>query len=124
MGLYDQLCHEYGHDRIFAAFADASTYNTYDSPIESAYKDVSAIQECDLFILIYPQKVASSALMELGIAFAEKKQIIIVSSHLEILPYMIQGLPFAYPDQVHWVETSTANNLMDEVMQIEKKMKD
>lgn len=66
--------------------------NDYDSPEESFSKDLSAIQDCDAFILHYPIPSPTSALIELGIALALKKIVIIISPSIHQLPYLVQGI--------------------------------
>ena len=43
----------------------------------------------------YPQKVATSALIELGFAIAYNKRIIIVTPQKNILPYLVLGISSA-----------------------------
>lgn len=79
-------------NKIYSALADVSTIDTYDSPAESAVKDLSALQDSTHFILFYPYRVISSALIELGYALAENKKILMIVSQKKDLPYMAQGL--------------------------------
>lgn len=122
MGLHEKLCKIYGKDSIFAAFANTSTFSDYDSPEVSAQNDIEAIKNCDLFIIFYPGKIATSALVELGIAVAEQKYIILVSPKLSTFPYMVQGLPAMYKKQVHWINTSDCDVLLEAISQIASQL--
>lgn len=64
----------------------------YDSPKDSFIKDYSAINNCDAFILHYPFPSPTSALIELGIAVALNKTIIIITPNRSRLPYLAQTL--------------------------------
>ena len=103
LNLYNKVKNHFGEENIFAAFFQTQTFDDYDSPVDSAKIDIAAIDNCDLFCFFYPQKAATSALVELGYAFAKNKQILITSPNIEILPYMVQGLPTAYSDQITWM---------------------
>lgn len=64
----------------------------YDSPSNSVVNDFERIDNSDIFLLLHPKRVQTSALIELGYAFAQKKRIIIIGSRSN-LPYMALGLP-------------------------------
>ena len=81
---------------IYCEIANITNITNYDSPAKSVTDDFKHIKESDFFILLYPQKVASSALIELGYAIAENKKILIIAPCQEILPYMILGLEEVY----------------------------
>lgn len=103
ISLYDKIKDHFGKENVFAALANATSLSEYDSPEESAKIDIIAIEKCDLFILLYPRKIPTSALVELGYALAREKKIVLVSPNLEVLPYMVQGLPSAYSERVIWL---------------------
>ena len=103
MSLYNVIKNQVGKENVFAAFANAASFSEYDSPEESAKIDIIAIEGCDLFVLLYPRKIPTSALVELGYALAKEKKIVLVSPNLEVLPYMVQGLPHAYSEKVIWL---------------------
>lgn len=88
----DQIKKHNGNTNIFCEIVNVASVQKYDSPAKSAIKDFNNIQESDLFILLYPQKVVSSALVELGYALSQKKKILIVSPQKNMLPYMVLGL--------------------------------
>ena len=61
----------------------------YDTPEKSISTDLDSIRECDIFILHYPKKVPTSALIELGFAIAFNKRIVIITPQKNILPYLV-----------------------------------
>lgn len=116
LDFYDTLIQRLGRENVFAAFSGVTTLDSYESPEDSAHNDVEAINCCDLFILFYPKSIATSALVELGIALSAKKQIILVSPELRTLPYMVQGFPTIYPNQVRWFSASDTEALLNEII--------
>ena len=64
----------------------------YDNPEKSISTDLTSIKDCDMFILHYPQKIPTSALIELGFAIAFNKRIIVITPQKNILPYLIHGI--------------------------------
>lgn len=73
-------------------FSDAN----YDSPEFSVKHDFALIKDSDVFIMHYPQRLATSALIELGYAIALCKRIIIIVENIQVLPFLAQGLDVAY----------------------------
>lgn len=67
--------------------------NDYDAPEKSISDDLQSVMECDVFILHYPQKISTSALIELGFAISFNKKIIIITPHINMLPYLALGVP-------------------------------
>lgn len=112
---YRFLCKEHGKENVFAAFFAAKDYNAYDSPSKSAREDIDAIESCDIFIMFYPRKTPTSALVELGYALAKNKKILIISPEIGILPYMVQGFFEAYPRQVKWLN-SIDNTIIEDAI--------
>lgn len=76
---------------IYSAISEVNSVDAYDSPVQSAIQDLSALRESTHFILFYPKKVPSSALVELGYALAEKKKLLLIVNTRKDLPYMVQG---------------------------------
>ncbi len=63
----------------------------YDSPSKSATEDFQRISQSDIFLMLHPQKMQTSTLIELGYACALKKRIVIVGNRSNIL-YLALGL--------------------------------
>jgi nucleoside 2-deoxyribosyltransferase len=72
----------------------------YDPPAISAEKDFHNIFNATHFILIYPSKVPTGALVELGYALALKKQILILTKSQDLLPHMIKELDKVYTNVI------------------------
>lgn len=96
----NELDSMFGASNIFTALREVKNYDSYDSPEQSVVKDLEGIEQSDIFILIYPQKVASSALVELGYALALNKLIYIYANQERDLPYMVNGFEKCFPARV------------------------
>jgi len=81
---------------VISEILKVSDVSGYDSPSLSASQDFANIEDSSYFILIYPQKIPTSALVELGYALALKRKILILSTSQEILPYMLKELDKVY----------------------------
>jgi len=81
---------------VFSAALTVPSFSAYSSPALSADQDFNNIKNSTHFILIYPQAVPTSALVELGYALALKKKILILASSRENLPYMTRELDDVY----------------------------
>lgn len=85
-----------GLGNIYCEITNLDDVYNYDTPAVSAMKDFNNILNSEYFVLLYPQRVVSSALIELGYALAEGKKILIISSSKEALPYMALELDKIY----------------------------
>lgn len=78
-----------GHHVFCAPREDGWKLNNI-SPTEAFELDVKHIDECDVFIAFVERAVSAGIQLELGIAYAKGKRIVLVSS--EPLAYINQGL--------------------------------
>lgn len=85
------------HD-VCSEIQDINNKSDYDTPEKSISMDLKSIQECEAFILHYPQQVPTSALIELGFAIAFNKKIIIITPKSSMLPYLALGVPTKSPE--------------------------
>ncbi len=76
---------------VFSEIENFEKLDSYDDPGKSALEDFNKISNSDVFILMHPSKMQTSALIELGYALAHKKNIIIVSRK-KYLPFLTLGL--------------------------------
>lgn len=76
---------------IFCELLRVKDEDDYMTPEKSCEEDFGAIEKSDMFLLFHPRKAQTSALMELGYAYAKGKKIIIVGQE-DDLPYMARGL--------------------------------
>lgn len=93
-------------DSIYSAMVQVETVSCYDSPAKSVIQDLQAIDKASNFILFYPRRVPSSALIELGYALAKEKNILVITNDLCSLPYMAQGLEAVHKKKVFILEKS------------------
>jgi hypothetical protein len=88
----DDLFKKCGYPSIF----NASKYFNYkhekQDPAEAAKEDFAGIENSKNFVLFYPDKVPSSALMELGYALRDKRNILIISRNQHSLPFLARGM--------------------------------
>lgn len=76
---------------VFSELERIESAENYDSPEQSVKEDLRLINGADMFVLLHPKKMQTSSLIELGYAYALKKNILIVSDKKN-LPYMALGL--------------------------------
>ena len=93
---------------IFSEIENFVKLDSYDDPKTSALKDFNMILKSDVFIWMHPNKMQTSAMIELGYALAHKKNIIIISQK-DYLPFLALGLCDVI-DNVKLIETSTINH--------------
>ncbi|WP_018983683.1 hypothetical protein [Salinimonas chungwhensis] len=84
--------------KTYCAAIEVKKNNGFDSPEDSVIEDLKKITNCSGFLLFYPKKVASSALIELGYAVALKKPILIIASDANDIPFMARGMPTTLED--------------------------
>lgn len=103
---------EFGERSTYAAFLDVADYDSYDLPEDSAKIDLEQLQKADCMILFYPIKVVTSALTELGVALGLNKKVLLVVPNIQILPYMVQGIPALIPNRVKLIEANIEDRLL------------
>lgn len=107
-----------GEENVYGAFWNVKDFSSYDSPEESARKDLENIRVAEGFILFYPLKVVTSALTELGYAIAMGKKVLIITSDIHFLPYMVQGFQELDNKNIRIIEkdimeTDIVDNIID-----------
>ncbi len=75
---------------ICSEVESVNSENNYDSPAKSVKDDFESIKENDYFILLHPQRMQTSSLIELGYACAMNRKIIAVGKKSD-LPYLVIG---------------------------------
>ncbi|WP_046757674.1 hypothetical protein [Kordia jejudonensis] len=81
-----------GYNPIFNASDYFETEQDYQPPQVAAREDFKAIENCKNFLFYYPERVASSALVELGYAIRDRDNIIIICKNRNILPFLVREL--------------------------------
>jgi len=80
-------------DKTYYAGATLESQEDFSSDvISAAEKDFIAIEKSKYFILIYPQRLASGVLVEIGYALALNKPTIIFVKNRQDLPYLLNHL--------------------------------
>lgn len=104
---------------VYSEIEEFVKMNSFDEPAKAISKDFDNILISDFFILIHPSKMQTSTLIELGYAFAHKKNIIIISSKND-LPYLALGMSEII-DNVFFLECADINNdIVDKIPKIIK----
>ena len=98
---------------VYCEITNLDDIADYDSPAASAAKDFNNVLNSEYFILLYPQRVVSSALIELVYALAKGKKILIISSDKNALPYMALELDKIYHNVTIKYSKFTFHNLFD-----------
>ncbi|HRG21848.1 MAG TPA: hypothetical protein PLQ57_12485 [Saprospiraceae bacterium] len=65
----------------------------FPPPADAAEIDFQAINNSKNFILYYPESTPTSAILELGYALKDGDNILIITPKIEILPFLVRGLP-------------------------------
>lgn len=81
---------------VFFAGQEISSFKDFESEDLSIVEDYTALKNSSNFVLIYPQKLATSALIELGWAMVMKKPIIIFAKDRDELPYLMKNADAVY----------------------------
>ena len=79
---------------VYYELENISNLDSYDDAQSAVINDFRQIYDSDIFIILHPQRMQSSSLIELGYAIAIEKKIIIISDQ-ENLPFLALGLPIA-----------------------------
>lgn len=102
---------ELGYSPIFNASNYFSNEHEYQPPEIAAREDFNAIEKCKNFLLYYPEKVPTSALIELGYALRDRDNILICSKDKHTLPFLARGLS-DLDTNFHFLECSTVDRLI------------
>jgi hypothetical protein len=86
------------HDRglsVFCALEAIDSMRDFDTHGISAHDDIDILEHSGCFVMIYPQKLATSALFEAGYALALGRPSLYFVRNEQDLPYLMQRLPEA-----------------------------
>lgn len=92
----DKTLKQCGYTSIFNASKYFNPSHEKQQPIDAAIEDFAAIENSRNFVLFYPEKAATSALIELGYALRDKRNILIVSKNIHTLPFLARGMDKAH----------------------------
>ena len=85
-----------GFSSVFYAGYEINSFKKFESEDLSVAEDYASLRNSSNFILIYPRKIATSALIELGWAMVMKKPIIIFVKKMDDLPYLMKHADSVY----------------------------
>lgn len=106
---------------VYYAGTDVTTSSSYSGSNNAFHVDVSNLVKSDAMLFLYPNKVVSSALVEVGIAIGKCIPIVIVVNDRSDLPYMIQDVE-SYVDEgniappIKIIECENPLEVVDEVV--------
>lgn len=107
-----------GYRRIFNASLHFSHNHEHQPPKIACETDFGALDKSKNFLLLYPERIATSALIELGYALGGQKKITMCSNNIHTLPFLARGLNEAYrnvsflryEDNQHLIDMLTENH--------------
>jgi len=99
-------------ESVFYAGTEIESFKDFDSADLSVIDDYDAAYNCKYFLLFYPKKLVTSALIELGWAMAFKKPIIIFYKNKDDLPFLMKHLDSAYRN-IKLYQYKTSANVRD-----------
>ncbi len=102
---------EIGYKPNFNASNYFSDEHEYQPPEIAAREDFNAIEKCRNFLFYYPEKVPTSALIELGYALRDRDNILICSKDKHTLPFLARGLG-GLSENVKLIECDTIDRLI------------
>jgi len=105
-----------GFKKIFNASLHFSNRHDHQPPKVAAKIDFDALDKSRNFLLIYPEKLPTSALIELGYAIAANKNIVMCSDNVHTLPFLARGFNEAF-ENICFVEYDTNQHLFDMLTQ-------
>jgi len=108
-----------GYRKIFNASLHFSNNHDHQPPRVACETDFGALDKSKNFLLLYPEKIATSALIELGYALGGQKKIIMCSPSIHNLPFLARGLGEAYRN-VSFLEYEDNDHLIDMLTQNHK----
>lgn len=90
LSLTARLRDEYGFADIYYAGANIGGSEAFTLAPEALRNDLEALQSAQLFILLYPGKLVTSALVETGFALARQIPCLLLVRDKGDLPYLLQ----------------------------------
>lgn len=84
------------YDDVFCVACKVKSQELLDDPVDSLIGDIDKLDKSDCFLFIYPVETPTSALIELGYAFAKNMPIKIVHIKNIPLPFMATKMDKVY----------------------------
>lgn len=112
----EKKLNDIGYKRNFNASLHFSDKHEHQAPKVAAKIDFSALSSSRNFLLIYPEKLPTSALIELGYALAKSKNIIMCSNDIHTLPFLARGFNETF-ENVNFIEYKDNEQLLSNLTQ-------
>lgn len=96
MSLIKHMRHVLGVEKIYYAGENVSSQSAFSAHAPALQQDMMALRGASSFILIYPARAVSSALIEAGVALALMKPMLILVRNRKDLPFLFydaEGIP-------------------------------
>ncbi len=78
-------------ERVYYAGLQATSSAEFLDPARSLQRDMDALRGADVFVMLYPERIASSVLVEIGYAMALGKPCVILARDVRDLPYLLRN---------------------------------
>lgn len=83
------LCKDLGVERIYFAGREVTSIQGFDAGDDALRSDLEALRESRVLCLVYPRRLVSSVLIEVGMALALGKPCLLFVRRREDLPYLL-----------------------------------
>jgi hypothetical protein len=90
LAIMDKLSGAHGFGSIYFAGAKISGPKAFTGEAEALRRDLQALRDSHFFILVYPGKIVTSALVEVGYALALRLPCILLVNDRADLPYLLK----------------------------------
>jgi serine/threonine protein kinase len=90
---------------VFYAARDAQSRDMFDAPDFSLVEDMGALRRSTYFLLLYPERLVSSVLVEAGMAVALEKKAVYFVRDPKHLPFMLRHLDRVCPVKIYEYKT-------------------
>lgn len=99
---------------VYFAGEHVRSRGNFEGAIAASERDIKLMKEAEFVMVVYPQRLASSVLMEVGYAFRCRKPIVIFTKNRNDLPFLAQGLQSA-SSSVRVYEYEDINSLTHQI---------
>lgn len=106
------LVKEKNAKNVIYAGSRIETINDFEDKGLSLQMVYRYVQQCKSFILIYPEKVASSVFLEVGWAIAMRKPLVLFVRDRDDLPFLLGGAGDANLERIRIIEFKDEENLL------------
>jgi tRNA A-37 threonylcarbamoyl transferase component Bud32 len=87
--------------KAFYAGRQADNEDAFDAPDFAVVRDIQVLRQTRYFLMIYPEKLASSVLVEAGVALALGKKSVYFVRDVRDLPFVLRHLDRVYPTKIY-----------------------